>query len=309
MTPSGVSAPGVRRAHDVSVARYDVHGVQLAVRSNDPAVLAHVDDTYGWFATDSAPDDVAPDVDVMLIADPDGGALVVDGQGRRAQLAAADDPLVVLFDAIVGGLIEALTGRGVLVIHAGVVARNGRAIVIAGRSGRGKTTLVLGLVRRGFAFLTDELALILPDDRTVAAYPRGLHVRPAAVVLFPELGFLAGSPAHDLGGGAEWAVRPTALQRAFGATVLETAPVGAIVLLDDEPDPDAPPRLSPASGAIATMELLRGTAAAAWDFDGVLARLPRIVGDVPCVRLRSGRLEDTVDAVLGWADAAWGADR
>ena len=91
--------------------------------------------------------------------------------------------------------------------------------------------------------------------------------------------------------------------------MLESAAVGAIVLLDDEPAPDAPPRLSAASGAIATMELLRGTPAAAWDFDGVLARLPRIVGEVPCVRLRSGRLEETVDAVLGWADRTWGEPR
>ncbi len=309
MTPSRVPALGSIRAHDVTVARYDVHGVRLAVSSNDPSVLAHVDDTYGWFAAGTAPDDVPADVDVMLIADPDGGALVVDGQGRRAQLAAEDEPLVILFDAIVSGLIGGLTERGILVVHAGVVARDGRAILITGRSGRGKTTLVLALVRRGFAFLTDELALVLPDNRTVVAYPRGLHVRPAAVTLFPELAFLAGSPAHDLGGGAEWAVRPTALQRAFGATVLESAAVGAIVLLDDEPAPDAPPRLSAASGAIATMELLRGTAAAAWDFDGVLARLPRIVGEVPSVRLRSGRLEETVDAVLGWADGSWGEPR
>jgi hypothetical protein len=284
-------------------ARFDIQGVRLVVRSNDDVAMGHVHETYGWFADDSADADrqAGRSVEVAYLRDADGGATVIDAKGRRSHWRAEDEPLVALFDAIVAGLIAALSAAGILAIHAGVVALDGRAILIAGRSGRGKTTLVLGMLRRGLDLLSDELALIGPDQRTVLAYPRGLHIRPQALELFPELGFLAEIEPHELGGGSEWAVGPDTLGRAFETAVADSARLSAVVLLDGDPIADATPELEPVPGAIAAMELLRGTPSAAWDFDGVLARLPRIVADVPCARLRSSRLEETVDAVLAWA--------
>jgi hypothetical protein len=58
-------------------------------------------------------------------------------------------------------------------IHAGVVEVDGRAVLLPGGSGTGKTTLVAALVARGARYLSDEYALI--DDRGwVHAYPRPL---------------------------------------------------------------------------------------------------------------------------------------
>jgi hypothetical protein len=285
-------------------ARYDIQGVSLVVRSNDPEAMGHVHDTYGWFAVDpetATEPPIGARLTVALLREPDGTATVIDGAGRSTRWEARNEPVVALFDAIVSGLISALSSEGLLAIHSGVVAQRGRAILVAGRSGRGKTTLVLGLLRRGLDLLSDELTLIGPDQRTVLAYPRGLHVRPESLGLFPELGFLRQIEPHELGGGSEWSVAPAALQRAFGTRVAETARVGVVVLLDGDPVPDASPRLEPVAGAIAAMELLRGTPAAAWDFDGVLTRMPLLLSEVPCARLRSARLEDTVDAVLAFA--------
>ncbi len=284
----------------MSTAIYHVHGVDLVVRANDPVVMARVDETYGWFGTDASPrGDLRPSVEVALVRDTQGGATIIAADGRTSHWRDTDEPLVALFDAIVGGLIAALSEIGILAIHAGVVALGGRAVLIAGRSGRGKTTVVLGLLRRGLDLLSDELALVAPDERTILAYPRGLHIRPQAVDLFPELGFMADIPPHELGGGSTWAVGPGALDDAFRTKIASSARLTAVVLLEGDPDADAAPDPSPVPAAIATMELLRGTPAAAWDFDGVLGRLPRIVADIPSVRLRSARLDDTVDAVLG----------
>jgi hypothetical protein len=293
------------------VARYRIHGVDVVVRSNDDDALARVRDTYGWFAVDAdlPLGDPATTVAVALIRAADGTTVVTDAEGRSHRWRDEDQPLVGLFDTIVSGSIAALWGLGTLAIHAGVVAIDDRAILISGRSGRGKTTLVLGLVRRGLGLLSDELALVAPDNRTVAAYPRGLHIRPSSLALFPELRFLANVPAHELGGGSEWSVGPEDLQRAFGTRVVGSARIGAVVLLDGEPSPEATPQLSPIPGAIAAMELLRGTPSAAWDVDGAIARLTQIVADVPALRLRSGRLDETVDAVLAWASAGAGSDR
>jgi len=47
-----------------------------------------------------------------------------------------------------------------ILIHAGVVSRDGQGIVLAADSGHGKTTFVIEMVRRGYAFLSDEMAAI-----------------------------------------------------------------------------------------------------------------------------------------------------
>lgn len=58
--------------------------------------------------------------------------------------------------------------RGVLPVHASAVARNGRAIVVAGGSGSGKTNVVLGLRSRGWELLTDDVSgCDLTDGRVV----------------------------------------------------------------------------------------------------------------------------------------------
>ena len=295
-----------------AVARFDIQGIELVVRSNDDEALDRIRDTYGWFADPArtvSGRGPTSTVEVAFVREAGGLVTVIDAEGTATRWGAEDQPLVALFDAIVVGVIAGLSRAGILAIHAGVVALDGRAVLVAGRSGRGKTTLVLGLLRRGLDLLSDELALVAPDNRTVLAYPRGLHVRPAALELFPELGFLAAIEPYELGGGSEWAVGPDAVQRAFGTFVVDMARVSAVVLLDGDPVADGVPELSPVPSAIATMELLRGTPAAAWDFDGVLARLPAIVGDVPCAKIRSARLEATVDAVLDWAATATRATR
>jgi hypothetical protein len=287
-----------------AVARFEIQGIELVVRSNDRAILGRVHETYGWFAVGGrrvSGHGPLASVEVACLREADGGAIIVDAEGRVTTWAKGDQPLVALFDAIVAGVIAALSRTGLLAIHAGVVVLNGRAVLIAGSSGRGKTTLVLGLLRRGLDLMSDELALVAEDDRTILAYPRGLHVRPAALSLFPELGFLAESEPYELGGGSEWSVGPAALGRAFGTRVRDVIPLGTVILLDGEPVADAEPDLAPVPPAIATLELVRGTPEAAWAFDDVLARLPRIIGEVPCARIRSARLEDTIDAVLDFA--------
>ena len=62
-------------------------------------------------------------------------------------------------------------------LHAGVVARDGGALVIAGRSRSGKSSLVASLIRQGALYLSDEFA---PVDGAglVHPFPRPLGIRP-----------------------------------------------------------------------------------------------------------------------------------
>ena len=61
-------------------------------------------------------------------------------------------------------------------VHAGVVAVGGRAIVVPGRSGTGKTTLVRALVDAGATYFSDEYAVI-DGAGWVHPYARRLSVR------------------------------------------------------------------------------------------------------------------------------------
>jgi hypothetical protein len=61
-------------------------------------------------------------------------------------------------------------------VHAGVVALEGRALLIPGRSFSGKTTLVAALVRAGAAYYSDEFAP-LDRDGLVHPYAKPLSLR------------------------------------------------------------------------------------------------------------------------------------
>jgi hypothetical protein len=88
--------------------------------------------------------------------------------------------------------------RSHYLFHAGVVARDGRAVVLAADSFHGKTTLALELVRRGFAFLSDDVAALGRADGNIYPFARSLRVRPGTLELvgLPEVARL-GRPWLD----------------------------------------------------------------------------------------------------------------
>ncbi|MEJ7846697.1 MAG: hypothetical protein WKF92_01255 [Pyrinomonadaceae bacterium] len=61
-------------------------------------------------------------------------------------------------------------------IHSGVVARNGKAILIPGNSYSGKSTLIAELVKNGAVYYSDEYA-ILDENGLVHSFPRPLAMR------------------------------------------------------------------------------------------------------------------------------------
>ncbi len=79
--------------------------------------------------------------------------------------------------------------------------------------------------------------------------------------------------------------------------------LAAILLLDGDPDPARDPQITRVPPALATMELLRGTPAAADDFAGTMRRLSDIAGGVATARLRVGELDQTARLVVEWLQA------
>jgi hypothetical protein len=151
-------------------------------------------------------------------------------------------------DEIVVAITQALTAQWVVrddlaLVHAGVVVRDGRALLIAGPSGRGKSTLTAALVKHGFAYFSDELAA-LTNEGTVLRYPTPLRLRDGALARLGDLApELERWPASVSGWGERLHLvspQPAAVETA------ETARVGMVVFptVPDDVEPsllDLPP--------------------------------------------------------------------
>ena len=66
-------------------------------------------------------------------------------------------------------------------LHAAVVERGGRAVLLVGRAGSGKSTLCAALVHRGWRLLSDEVALIRPFDVSIQPVPRPVSLKEESI--------------------------------------------------------------------------------------------------------------------------------
>jgi HprK-related kinase A len=75
----------------------------------------------------------------------------------------------------------ALGQRHFLLLHAAVVERDGKALVLPGVSGAGKSTLAALLSLRGWRLMGDEFALLDPATGLLHAFPRLVSLKNASV--------------------------------------------------------------------------------------------------------------------------------
>ena len=68
-----------------------------------------------------------------------------------------------------------------LIVHAAVVERGGRALILPAPPGSGKSTLCAGLVHRGWRLLSDELTLLDPSSGHLIPLPRPVSLKNASI--------------------------------------------------------------------------------------------------------------------------------
>jgi HprK-related kinase A len=78
-----------------------------------------------------------------------------------------------------------------LIIHASVVERDGRALIMPAPPGSGKSTLCAALAYRGWRLLSDEFALIRKTDGRVVPLPRPIGLKERSIELIHALAPLA----------------------------------------------------------------------------------------------------------------------
>lgn len=135
----------------------------------------------------------------FVVGDEDA-AFTISADGRRldAELgpaAAADAGRLAALHLPVA-LAFALRHHGVFHLHAAALDDGAGAVLVAGQSGVGKTTLALALLEAGLAWLGDDAAYLAERDGApwLVGVPRRFHVRPETLSAFPRVAERAGSP-------------------------------------------------------------------------------------------------------------------
>ena len=146
------------------------YGVRIRIRTNQPEILSQLDEYFPPLWKPST----AKNFDRLF-------SLKI---GRTHELFEADErgaksrSLKIVLEDLerrIKMYVAEMARRRVFV-HAGVVAWQGRAIVIPGRSYSGKTSLVAALVRAGATYYSDEYAVLDLQGR-VHPYPQPLAIR------------------------------------------------------------------------------------------------------------------------------------
>lgn len=110
--------------------------------------------------------------------------LITGGSSITVALEAGASPRDASGFLLGSSLGMLLHQRGALVLHGSAVAVNGRAIILCGRSGAGKSTTAAALCQRGCSFVTDDVCVVsmaadgtphvLPDGRQLKLWQRSI---------------------------------------------------------------------------------------------------------------------------------------
>lgn len=188
-----------------------------------------------------------------------------------------------------------------LAIHAAVLERDGRAVLLPAPPGSGKSTLTAALCLRGWRLLSDELALVSPGDLALTPLPRPVSLKNQSIDVIRRFDPTAtiGRAAHDTAKGTVAHMRPPAESVARAGELARPAWIVFPKWIEG-----APAVLEARERAHAGLEL----ASNAFNYS-VLGRagfdtLVALLDACPCFDFRYGRLEDALDAFERLASGA-----
>ena len=95
-------------------------------------------------------------------------------------------------------------GRNHLLFHAAGLQDGAAGVLVPGASGSGKSTLAAGLVRAGFAYLSDELVALEIDRGRLLPYAKPIAVKPGSTDVLRDMRPPAIGSADDLRADEDW---------------------------------------------------------------------------------------------------------
>jgi len=121
----------------------------------------------------------APHVTFHVVPGVDPGELSLYREGRL--LYDGDSPGQLANQLMSDTLYHlADKSRGGMLIHAAAACRGGRALLMPGTTGAGKSSLSVWLMQNGFEYLTDELIYVGIGSNTVHGFVRPLNIKTRA---------------------------------------------------------------------------------------------------------------------------------
>jgi hypothetical protein len=255
-----VTEIGLREERLVHEATIPVLGVPVRMRSNRPRVIDSFERAYGyWRVLEGHPELCAREVvEGRIVVEADAGAEAraprapvkhrVLGRGRmlvsspdclgasdaqRRELTAwvtpalLDEPDHFRYHVLEALVLSVVTWMDRMPVHASAVVRGSTALLLAGPSGRGKSTLTCAAPGAGLRVLADDMVFVQLEPLRVWGMPTFLHLPADSRRFFPELADVGVSLASsgksklalDLGARAMAAPFPVAER--LGICVLE----------------------------------------------------------------------------------------
>jgi hypothetical protein len=226
----------------------------------------------------------------------DATEVVVEGGDAGDEVVVRGTSVGALF----GSFVQLLNRKAIdadygVMAHAGGVERNGVGVVLPADPESGKTTLTAGLVRAGFAYLSDEAVTFDADTRMIEPFPKPLSIDPGSQHLFPELEPVP-APGDERAPSDQWQVPPEAIRP---GSVGESCTARFIVF--PKYREGAITALAPLSRASGLVELATNTFHFRDHPRRSLDVLARVVERAQCFRLAVGSLEDAcvvIDALV-----------
>lgn len=162
----------------ISIGSFDIR-----LRSNIPSVARGVEVLYPDYAL--SPDEELVDFEIELYSPSllrrwlrPQVAFSFEGQAPFKPL-----PLAQAFAMFEWGLnwVVANNAHQYAIVHAATVEKSGRAVILPGAPGSGKSTLCATMVCKGWRLLSDEMALISLNDGLLWPIPRPISLKNASI--------------------------------------------------------------------------------------------------------------------------------
>ncbi len=144
-------AIAIEEQEDVDITIEEAVPPQFILDDISKGYVDHITDTYMWFYLK----------DSYLFYIKDGTYILTHNMGKESNAKQRNCFLTGLSMAI------ALTQQGYIPLHGSVVQKDDQTLVICGTSGSGKSSTTLELMKRGYRFMADDLAVIDSEKQLV----------------------------------------------------------------------------------------------------------------------------------------------